>query len=167
MIKESPSDFLRRRVVDPIKNQLTQGVTPHLLALSCALGITLGIFPLLGTTTLLCLLVGIVLKLNQPSIQAVNYLVYPLQIALVPVFVRLGEMLFDAQPVPLMPTTLVKEFAEGPKPFLTKYGMAGVYGVTAWAIAAPLVIAAVYFPLAKIFKTMKETMNRDKKQEDL
>lgn len=150
--------FLKKRIVDPLKGQLTQGTTPTLLALSCALGVTLGVFPLLGTTTALCLLVGLALKLNQPAIQAVNYLIYPVQIALVAVYVRLGEALFGAQPVPLTPTTLLQEFSAGPSAFLTKYGMAGFYGVTAWAISAPLLIAALYFPLKKIFEKMKRTM---------
>jgi uncharacterized protein (DUF2062 family) len=151
-------EFWKRRILDPLKGQLTQGVTPHLLGLSCALGVTLGIFPLLGTTTLLCLLAGIALKLNQPSIQAVNYLIYPVQIAMVPVFVRMGETLFHATPVPLTPTTLIKEFAQGPGPFLAKYGMAGVYGVSAWALVAPFLIAGLYFPLSRTFQKMKERL---------
>lgn len=146
--------FWKKRVVDPLVAQLTQGVTPHHLALSCALGTTLGVFPLLGTTTALCFLVGLFLKLNQPAIQTVNYLVYPAQIALLPVFVRAGEKLFHAPPVAFSPVQLTKEFAQSPSIFLSKYGMAGVHGVSAWALAAPFIATALYFPLAGAFKRM-------------
>ena len=46
--------FWKRRVVTPLIAQLKQGVTPEKLALTVALGLVLGIFPILGATTLLC-----------------------------------------------------------------------------------------------------------------
>lgn len=146
------NDFWRRRVKEPILAQLTQGVTPEKLALTCALGGAIGVFPILGSTTLLCLLVGIFLKLNQPAIQAVNYVVYPFQLGLLPVFVRLGEKLYGAEPVPLFPTDLIREFMQGPDPFLSKYGRAGIYAITAWALIAPVFVIGIYFPLRAIFK---------------
>ncbi len=145
-------NFWRTRVKEPILAQLTQGVTPEKLALTCALGGAIGVFPILGSTTLLCFLIGIFLKLNQPAIQAVNYVVYPLQLGLLPLFVRLGEKLYGAQPVPLMPSDLIREFTQGPAPFLSKYGLAGIYGISAWALLAPLVAAPVYYVLVSIFK---------------
>ena len=50
-----------------IREQITQGANPHGLALSCAVAITLGTVPLLGTTTLLCFIAGLIFKVNQPS----------------------------------------------------------------------------------------------------
>ena len=69
--------FLKRRLVRPIIELLSQGVTPEKLALSLALGITLGIFPALGSTTALCAIAALVLRLNLPAIQIVNYFMYP------------------------------------------------------------------------------------------
>jgi hypothetical protein len=46
--------FFHRRVVAPIVALLTQGITPEKIALSLAFGIVLGIFPVLGSTTVLC-----------------------------------------------------------------------------------------------------------------
>jgi hypothetical protein len=42
-----------RRVVDPILGLMTQGITPEKIALSLAFGIVLGVFPMLGSTTIL------------------------------------------------------------------------------------------------------------------
>src|ERR1700693_6100509 len=75
---------------------LQQGITPEKLALSVALGITLGIFPVLGSTTLLCAIAGLFLGLNQPTLQSVNYIAYPLQLGLLIPFFRFGERLFHA-----------------------------------------------------------------------
>ncbi len=154
-------NFWKKRIWEPLKAQLTQGVTPQALALSCALGITLGIFPILGSTTLLCFLAGLLLKLNQPAIQVVNYLVYPAQLALFPVFIRLGEKLFHADPITFSPLQLTREFAQGPALFLSKYGAAGFYGIVIWTLVAPVLIAGFYLPLAQIFRKTKSTLAKD------
>ena len=52
--------FWRRRVVEPIAGQLKQGITPEKIALTIALGMALGIFPILGSTMLLCALAAAV-----------------------------------------------------------------------------------------------------------
>ena len=62
--------LLRRWVVRPVLQQLTQGVTPAKLAAAIAWGVTLGLFPILGSNTLLTLIVGVPLGLNQPVLQA-------------------------------------------------------------------------------------------------
>ncbi len=56
----------RRRIVAPVIAQLKQGATPEKLALTVALGFILGVFPILGSATLLCGLVAWALRLNSP-----------------------------------------------------------------------------------------------------
>jgi uncharacterized protein (DUF2062 family) len=85
---------------------LGQGMSPHALALCVALGVVLGICPILGCPTILCGVAAVVLRLNLPAVQLVNYLVYPLQLALLMPFVRLGERLFHG-PAAVHTTTLV------------------------------------------------------------
>ena len=97
--------FWQRRVVAPIVAQLKQGITPEKIALTLALGAVLGIFPILGSTTLLCALAGMWLRLNQPVIQLVNYFVYPAQVALLLPFYRAGESLFGQPHVPIFSVT--------------------------------------------------------------
>ena len=46
------------------------------------------------------------LRLNQPLIQAVNFLAYPLQLALLIPFLRAGEWLFGAPHTPLSPARI-------------------------------------------------------------
>ena len=79
---ESKPSWWQRRVILPVKQQLTQGITADRIALTISLGITLGIFPILGSAILLCGLAGVMLKLNQPIIQAIGTLAYPLQLVL-------------------------------------------------------------------------------------
>jgi uncharacterized protein (DUF2062 family) len=137
--------FWRRRVVAPIVAQLTQGVTPEKIAFTLALGIALGVFPILGSTTALCAIAGVLVKLNQPIIQSVNYLVYPLQLILLIPFYRAGEQLLGRAPIPLSIPMLLDRFQANTGQFLKDFGMVGVGGILVWFIVAPAAIAAIYF----------------------
>ena len=95
------ADFFERRIIRPIIALLKQGITPEKISLSLALGIVLGIFPVLGATTLLCALAALLFKLNLPAIQIVNYVVYPLQLAFLIPFYKAGEWLFNAEHLPI------------------------------------------------------------------
>ena len=137
--------FWQRRLVAPLRAQLTQGVTPDQLALTLAIGTTCSLFPFLGTTTLLNLAVGLALRLNQPILQTVNYLLTAAQLALILVYVRAGEFIWRAAPVPLSIAQLFTEFRTDPWRFLQSCGWTGVHAFTAWALTAPLLVAAIYF----------------------
>ena len=149
----------QRRVVAPIVAQLKQGITPQQVALTLALGSVIGIFPILGATTLLCGIVGVWLRLNQPIIQLVNYLVYPAQIVLLIPFYRAGERLFGAEPVPIVNVPdLVARFGEDPLKFLVDYGLVGLYGITVWALVAPLLVALIYVLLKPILERARSRL---------
>ena len=135
----------RRWVVKPVIAQLAQGTTPSKIAQAIAFGVTTGVFPLLGTTTVLGLSVGILLKLNQPVLQVFRELAYPLQLATILLFMRAGESLFGAVHVPLSIPMMMERFFANPGQFMTEYGMIGLYGVVVWLLLAPLLIGVVYF----------------------
>ena len=69
---------------------LREGISPWRLALTLALGFSIGLLPFMGVPTVLCLGLALVLRLNLPVIQAANLLAWPMQlIALLPL-VKLG-----------------------------------------------------------------------------
>lgn len=151
----SPPSWWQRRVVAPVVAQLRQGITPAKVALTLALGGVLGIFPILGATTLLCGVAGVWLRLNQPLIQLVNYLVYPLQIVLLIPFYRAGERLFGAEPVPIANVPdLVARFGADPWQFVVDYGLVGLYGIAVWCLAAPLLALLAYWLLKPMLLTL-------------
>jgi uncharacterized protein (DUF2062 family) len=77
---------------------LRQGITPRRLALTLSLGFAIGCIPVVGIPTAVCAGLALALRLNLPAIQAANYAVMPLQIALIVPFVRLGRWLFAFGP---------------------------------------------------------------------
>jgi uncharacterized protein (DUF2062 family) len=139
--------FLHRRLVQPLAALLTQGITSEKVALSLAFGIVLGVFPLLGSTTLLCAAAAVVLRLNLPAIQLVNYFVYPVQLALIVPFMRAGEILYRAQPARLsLAQILAMARADLPHAISTLW-VAALHAVSVWLLLAPLVIFVLYFSL--------------------
>ena len=135
---------LHRWLVQPILRQLTQGVTPPKIAQAVSWGVTLGIFPILGSNTLLTLIVGVPMKLNQPVLQAFKTVSYPLQWSLLLGFYRAGEWLFGAPHVSIHLPTAMQLFFEQPGTFFHDYGMTALYGIVAWAMVAPLILLVLY-----------------------
>ncbi len=146
VVVTSGGSFLRRRIVAPVLAQLRQGITPEKIALTAALGAVIAVFPILGSTTLLCGLAAWGLGLNQPVIQLVNYLCYPLQFALLLPFYRAGEW-FGAPHVALSIPELLARFEAGPLEFVAEFGLVALGGIAAWMLAAPLAIVALYYGL--------------------
>ena len=72
--------WLRRRLWEPLRAQLRQGLSPERMAWSLALGLGAGVSPLVGSSTGLCILLALVFRLNQVVMQAANSLAYPLQL---------------------------------------------------------------------------------------
>ena len=157
--RQRPS-LWRRWVIDPVVQQLTQGTSPSKIAQAIAYGLTLGIFPIIGSTTLLSLLVGIPLKLNQTILQTFKALVTPLQWALVLGFYRLGERLFDAPHVTLSIPQMMERFFAEPGPFFRDYGMTALYGIAVWCLIAPVLLASVYFITKPLIQGLSNQITR-------
>lgn len=136
--------FFKRRLVRPILDLLRQGVTPEKIALSVALGAALGMFPALGWSTTLCAIAAIVLRLNLPAIQIVNYFVYPAQIALLVPFFRWGEKLFRAPHFPISVPQIYGLFHAGAWIAIKLLWTTIWHAIVVWGILAPIFVGLVY-----------------------
>ena len=144
--------FFYRRLRRPILDLLRQGVTPEKMALSLALGGALGVFPALGCTTLLCLIAAIVLRLNLPAIQIVNYFVYPIQIALLVPFFRLGEKLFRATHLPVS-VAQIHGMIHANVWAATKLLWTTIWhAMVVWGIIAPVFVGLAYLILTPVLR---------------
>ena len=140
--------FIQRKLLRPIVDLLKQGVTPEKMALSLALGVTLGIFPALGWTTALCAIAALTLRLNLPAIQIVNYFMYPAQIALLLPFFRLGERLFRAPRLALSVAQIYALIHASLWNAIRVLWTTTWHAIVAWCILAPVVVGVLYAILA-------------------
>jgi uncharacterized protein (DUF2062 family) len=131
-------NWLRRRLWEPLLAQLRQGLSPERMAWSLALGLGAGVSPLVGSSTGLCLLLAWAFKLNQVVMQVANYLAYPLQLALLIPFIRLGEQLFGAPRLPLSIEVLSGAIRTDAWAALHTFWTSLWHAGVAWLLTAPL-----------------------------
>lgn len=139
--------------------QLTQGITPEKIALTLAVGSACAVFPLLGTATLLCLVVGVALRLNQPLIQMVNALCTVPHLFVLYGLIRLGEFISGSPPLKI---SMVEFLFRSPHTHLrvwvvmhqlwNEHGLiihrielTALEAVIAWMLVAPFWIMTIYY----------------------
>ena len=127
-----------------LSDQIRQGLSPHEIALTLAVGLCLSVSPALGTTTMFCAIAAVVLRLNQPLIQLVNVLVYPLQLLLLVPFLRTGELLFGAPHTPLAPAKIVAMGTVDLFGTIAAFWTVGWHGTVVWALVSPPAGLLVY-----------------------
>jgi uncharacterized protein (DUF2062 family) len=157
--------FSRKYVVNKFIQALRQGTTPRKLALTCALGVVLGIFPVFGTTTLLCLGVAVLFRLNIPIIQLVNYLIAPLQLILIIPFIKIGTYLFRLTPFPYTTDQLFSMFRNDFWLLIKETGLALTIGTGVWAILSLPLFFLLFYLCFWLFSQLKRTGHRELKSQ--
>jgi hypothetical protein len=123
-------------------------LSPEDVALLLAAGLVLGIFPVCGIPTILCILASLVARVNFPALQIVNQLSWPLQIAMLVPLGRLGSRI-------MAPSNGIATTIAG------RLGMAVVHAVAGWfCICIPLGLL-LYFSLLCILRS-NGTVNTSK-----
>jgi len=129
--------LLDDRVVLPLLHLLRIGASPRRLAWSLAVGVVIGINPIVGSTTVLCLLIAFIIRLNQIA----NHLCFPIQLALVLVYLNAGEKLFRTGPLPIAADAYLHDLRHHP------WSTAHLLWTWEWhAIIVWLLVAAILTP---------------------
>lgn len=131
---------------------LRMGASPQKLAWSIAAGVLVGINPMLGTTTLLCLAVAFIFRLNVAASQLINHIVYPFELLLVVPFIHLGSHIFRTEPMPLSPGSLLHDARTHPIALTRQLWLWEWHAWVVWlaiALVATPLLALVLTPLLK------------------
>ena len=145
--------MIRRKLVQPFLDLLRQGITPEKIALTIALGLALGVAPVIGSTTLLCTGAAIALRLNLPAIQLVNGIVYPLQLILIIPFLRAGAWLFGDGGVNALTLSRVFELIRTDVGHaIVTLWTATMHALVAWVAVGSVSAALVYLTLRPVLK---------------
>ncbi len=152
-----PIAGLLRKPASVLKKLLRQGCSPRRLALGVAVGVTIGLAPLIWGTSLLCVALAWRLKLNQLAVQVGNYVCYPLQIALFVPFLLAGQKLFlpsaQASSYEIWRKTLVAD----PLLFLRYFWLTNLYALVVWLLLAPLIFYSCFLPLRALLSRWKNS----------
>jgi hypothetical protein len=135
---------------------LLEGISPQRLALTLALGFVLGCIPLVGVPTGLCVVLAFVFRLNQPAIQAANYLAIPFQLALALPLLRLGAKLAPANKAAVDMSALMQSpwqmMTHSSADVATQLGVMAGQALLAWLLLAIPVVAALTLALTGVLR---------------
>jgi hypothetical protein len=136
------NSFFKQRVVQPILGLLKQGATPSALALAVSLGLVIGIVPLFGSCTALCLLAIWLFRANPVAVLLANQVSYPLQFVFYFPFIRLGEWIFQQPPLPLSMSQIFELFTKDFWNGLSVIGWSTLFAMIVWLLVSiPLTYA--------------------------
>ena len=142
--------FFQLRVVTPLIHLLRVGASPRRLAWSLAVGAVIGINPIVGSTTLVSLGVAFLARLNIIASQIANHLCFPIQLALVLVYLRAGEILFRTGPPPLATKDLIHLMRIHPWSTAQILWTWEWHALIVWAVVAAItcpILAAILTPI--------------------
>ena len=153
-------NWIYRRVALPILALLRMGASPEKLAWSMAVGLLIGVNPLLGSTTILCLALAFVFRLNIAASQIGNHIVYPLELILVIPFIRLASRIFHTAPMPLSANELLHAAREHPLALSRHLWLWEWHAFLLWVILAALTIPLVALLLTPILHRLLARVER-------
>lgn len=135
---------LVKRIAAPFIQQVrliaTSGLTLRKLVLTLCVGGAMGILPLVWGTSFICFWLAHRFGLNHLVLQSINYLLYPLQIALLIPFCKLGLLL-----VPWGPTVAPDQLLT-----LAHSGLAAAFTLLLWLSCKALIAWLVTVPAASL-----------------
>jgi len=152
--------WLYRRAVLPILALLRMGASPRTLAWSIAAGVVIGINPILGSTTFLCLAIAFFLRLNVAASQIANHAVYPLELLLVIPFIRLGSRIFHTVPMPLSPEMFLEGVRRSPVALVRQLWMWEWHAFAVWLAIAAVAVPGIAFALTPVLRRLLVRVQR-------
>jgi uncharacterized protein (DUF2062 family) len=152
--------FLYRRVALPILALLRMGASPRKLAWSIALGLVIGINPLLGSTTLVCLGVAALFRLNLAASQLANHLMYPVEILLLVPFLSAGAWVFRTGPIPLSPKVIFLEARTQPVALIRSLWTWEWHALVLWAAIAAILLPGIALLLTPVLRRLLARVER-------
>ena len=132
------------RLITVIRAQLVQGISQSDCAQAIALAISIGLFPILGFSTLIITAIAYFRRLNQPIAQVFNWICGPIKLALIIPFIRVGEFLFGADAFILNLGELSRQFYENSWATLSEFAWTFLHAMAGWAFCAPIIYILVY-----------------------
>ena len=139
---------------------LKMGANPDKLAWSLALGVVVGVNPLLGSTTVVALGVAAAFRLNLVASQVGNHAVYPLEILLFPVFIKLGDVLFGTEKLPLAGKALWHAAKHHPLETTRLLWTWEWHALVVWAMFAAVAMPAIALGSEPVLRKMAERVRK-------
>ena len=151
----------QRCIVNPVMGLLRTGADPDKLAWSLALGLVVGVNPLLGSTTLVVLGLAAAFRLNLVASQVGNHAMYPVEILMFPVFIKLGAVVFGTDKLPLSGSELWHAAKYHPWNTTRLLWTWEWHALVVWAVFAAVAMPALALGMEPVLEKMGRRVRRN------
>lgn len=133
--------WMKRKVLLPLRKALKNGISHKRLATSLALGVIIGLIPFYGLTTILVGVVAYALRLDFVIMQAIHYVVHPIQLILLIPFLKIGNTVLAKNDIDFTIKEYITLFKTDFWMALSEFWKLNLYAVIIWIIISiPLFI---------------------------
>ena len=146
------NSFEKFKATRLVSKVLKQGLTPSKLVLVFSIGISLGLFPILGIHAIICTGIALIFRLNLVAIQVAHTLAFPFQIILFIPFYKLGEIVTKNNLEVISEEMVINTFNGGlfhAFEVLAEYLLLACLG---WSLSILPIFLSIYFFLLKFIK---------------
>jgi uncharacterized protein (DUF2062 family) len=147
--------YLKNRILIPFRLVPRQGLTPETLAFSITIGIIAGLFPVIGATTLVSVLLTLLFRQNLLIVQSVQWILGLLQLILIIPFMKLGAFLLNQNALKINMHQINMAFQPGFFSGIKTVGIFHLYAILTWTILAIPASALSYFAFRALFQKKK------------
>jgi len=129
-------DSIKNKVLVPFRLVPANGLSPEKIAFSITIGVLSGIFPVIGLTTILSLILTFLFRQNLFVVQSVQWIMALFQVLLIIPFIQFGAFLLNRQIININIEQIKAAFELGMVEGLKTIGVLHLYGIFAWSIIA-------------------------------
>jgi len=139
------------KILIPFRLVPKDGLTAEKLALSITIGIISGIFPVIGMTTFISLVLTMLFRQNLLVVQSVQWILALFQVLLIIPFMQFGAYLLS-QNVHISMLQINNAFHHGVMSGIKTVGIFHLYAILTWLILALPAAAVSYYSLLAVFQ---------------
>lgn len=131
------------------------GIPPDKMAFSITLGVVTGVFPVLGATTAISLLLTMLFRQNILVVQSVQWVMAMLQVILIVPFMQLGAIILKARSVDISLHQISLSFQQGFFTGIKTIGVLHLYAIFTWTLLSIPVAFILYYFFRAVFRKKK------------
>lgn len=146
---------VRNKYLVPFRLVPEGGIPPDKMAFSITLGVVAGVFPVLGATTAISLLLTMLFRQNLVVVQAVQWIMAMLQIILIVPFMQLGAVILKARSVDISLHQINISFQHGFFSGIKTIGVLHLYAIFTWTLISIPAAFILYYTFRAVFRMRK------------
>jgi len=124
----------------------------------------IGVNPLLGSTTVVVLALAAVFRLNLVASQVGNHAMYPVQLLMFPVFIKLGSVVFSTEKLPLEGKALWVAVKHHPWATTRLLWSWEWHALVVWVVVAAVALPAIAMGIRPVLEKMARRVKRRQEQ---